>query len=165
MSEAARPATLDDLARIEELISLTRAEMAPNRGGALFLVREAGWPAPGDDVRRSLDGDDRLAVVGTYDDVVFGVALVTIERLADDRRIGVLTNFLVEPEAREVGIGEAMMNHVIDELRARGCIGVDSVALPGDRATKNFFESFGLKARLLTVHRAIDAADADDATG
>ena len=26
------------------------------------------------------------------------------------------------------------------------------LALPGDRATKNFFESFGLKARLLTVH-------------
>ena len=48
------------------------------------------------------------------------------------------------------------MNLVLDELRAAGCIGIDSRALPGDRETKNFFESFGLKARLLTVHRSFD---------
>ena len=36
---------------------------------------------------------------------------------------------------------------------AQGCFGVDSLALPGDRHTKNFFESFGLVARAIVVHR------------
>ncbi|MEL7206680.1 MAG: GNAT family N-acetyltransferase [Actinomycetota bacterium] len=157
MSEGARLARVDDLPRIDELIAAVRLDMAPRRGGELFLAREAGWPEVARDVERSVDGDDdRLAVVGTYDDVVFGVALADIETLADGRRIGVLTAFLVEEDARDVGIGEAMMNLVIERLRAADCVGVDSVALPGDRATKNFFESFGLKARLLTVHRAFD---------
>ena len=39
--------------------------------------------------------------------------------------------------------------------REKGCLGIDSVALPGDRATKNFFESFGLVARALRVHRPL----------
>ncbi len=45
-----------------------------------------------------------------------------------------------------------MMNEVVASAKAAGCLGVDAVALPGDRNTKNFFESFGLKARLLVVH-------------
>jgi hypothetical protein len=36
-----------------------------------------------------------------------------------------------------------------------GCFGVDSLALPGDRHTKNFFESFGLVARAIVVHRKL----------
>jgi hypothetical protein len=35
----------------------------------------------------------------------------------------------------------------------RGAVGIDAVVLPGARETKNFFESFGLKARALVVHR------------
>ena len=58
----------------------------------------------------------------------------------------------VEPEAREVGLGEELLDAVIAWSRARGCSTLDAVALPGDRHTKNFFETFGMKARLLTVH-------------
>ena len=32
---------------------------------------------------------------------------------------------------------------------------MDSLALPGDRATKNFFETHGLVARAITVHRRL----------
>ena len=39
-----------------------------------------------------------------------------------------------------------------------GCIGVDSLALPGDRDTKNFFETHGLVARAITVHRTLPQA-------
>ena len=35
------------------------------------------------------------------------------------------------------------------------CTGIDAVALPGNRATKNFFERFGLTARALLVHRRL----------
>ena len=40
-------------------------------------------------------------------------------------------------------------------MHGQGCFGVDSLALPGDRHTKNFFESFGLVARAIIVHRSL----------
>ena len=46
------------------------------------------------------------------------------------------------------------MQALVDWCGARGCFGVDSLALPGDRHTKNFFESFGLVARAIVVHRS-----------
>jgi hypothetical protein len=55
-----------------------------------------------------------------------------------------------------VGVGEAVMDHLVAWCRAQGCFGVDSLALPGDRQTKNFFESFGLVARAIVVHRPLD---------
>ncbi|MDQ1404191.1 MAG: hypothetical protein QOG03_2507, partial [Actinomycetota bacterium] len=39
--EAARPATEADLPRLAELCRRALAEMAPNRGGAIFVAREA----------------------------------------------------------------------------------------------------------------------------
>ena len=54
-----------------------------------------------------------------------------------------------------MGVGEAMMELVLAWCDERGCRGVDSLALPGDRETKNFFERFGLTARAIVVHRAL----------
>ena len=160
MMETARPADPGDVAAIEHVAQLVRAEQVDARGGALFQAREAGpWPL-GDRVRDLIDRADSVAVVGCYDDVVFGYGLATIEQLPDGRSLGRLDDLAVEPEARGSGIGEAMMNLMLSELRAAGCRGVDSRALPGDRQTKNFFESFGLKARLLVVHQTFD----DEAT-
>jgi hypothetical protein len=48
-----------------------------------------------------------------------------------------------------------MMQALVDWCTERGCMGVDSLALPGDRHTKNFFESFGLVARAIVVHRPL----------
>lgn len=157
--ESARDAATSDLAAMVAVAERVREERAPARGGALFLVREAGpWPLD-DRVLELIESTDAVAVVGCYDDVVFGYGLATIEELADGTRLGRLDDLAVDPEARSVGIGEAMMNLVVDRLRAAGCRGVDSRALPGDRETKNFFESFGLKARLLIVHRSFDGDD------
>lgn len=55
-----------------------------------------------------------------------------------------------------------MVGFLIDHATVAGAIGVDSLALPGDRGTKNFFESFGLKARAIVVHRAIGPAAASE---
>ena len=157
MSEGARPARADDVAVLAPLVDQVRGEMRPNRGGELFLVREAGRGDTATELSEAVDDGDTVAIVGTYDDVPFGLAVATVEPLTDGRLLGVLRTFLVDPEARGVGVGEAMMNAMMSALTERGCVGIDSVALPGDRETKNFFESFGLKARLLTVHRALDA--------
>ncbi len=66
-----------------------------------------------------------------------------------------VTDLYTEPGARELGLGEITMQALVDWCTERGCFGVDSLALPGDRHTKNFFESFGLVARALIVHRAL----------
>ena len=38
----------------------------------------------------------------------------------------------------------------------RACIGADALALPGNRATKNFFEQNGFVARSIVMHRPLD---------
>ena len=71
--------------------------------------------------------------------------------------MGQVTDIWVDPEARSVGVGESLIDAVISWCTERSCVGIDSLALPGNRATKNFFETFGFKARLLTVYRPLDA--------
>jgi GNAT superfamily N-acetyltransferase len=99
-------------------------------------------------------GDHEVAV-GTVDDTVVGYGVVRLERLLDGGVLGIIDDIYVEAGARGIGVGETLMNHLLDWCRARGCFGVDSLALPGDRETKNFFESFGLVARAIVVHRPL----------
>jgi len=53
-------------------------------------------------------------------------------------------------------VGEAMVGLLFEEATTRGAIGIESLALPGDRATKNFFETQGMVARAIIVHRWLD---------
>ncbi len=122
----------------------------------MFSSFEIGFATPRDRVTDALDAENAAAAVGEFDGVVFGYAVWRIEELDTGDLLGRLYDFAVHPDARGVGIGEAMMDLIVADLTGRGCIGVDAWALPGDRATKNFFESFGLKARLLTAHRSFD---------
>ena len=48
-----------------------------------------------------------------------------------------------------------MIEKLLDWARQHKCEGVDSIALPGNRQTKNFFETHGLVARAITVHRRL----------
>ena len=75
--------------------------------------------------------------------------------LADGTALGAIVDLYVEAEVREVGIGEALMGAVVAWCDERGCIGIDGWALPGDRETKNFFETFGFTARGIVVHHRL----------
>ena len=154
--EGARPATAGDASRVAELAQQARAELRPERGGPLFLDRDAGpAPVPSDAAEgETLDG--RRMWVGTFDDVVVGYAVAAVEPVPEGAPLGRLDEVYVEGEARGVGIGEAMMNLVLEWLKSCGCRGVDGYALPGMRDTKNFFETFGFTARLLVVHHRLD---------
>jgi ribosomal protein S18 acetylase RimI-like enzyme len=57
----------------------------------------------------------------------------------------------VDAPAREVGIGNAMVQYVVHLLKSRGAKSVNAAALPGDRSTKNLFERHGLVAQMITV--------------
>jgi L-amino acid N-acyltransferase YncA len=140
-----RPATPDDAARLEQLHREAIGEQAEARGGPVWSRREALRQPPG----------ESRTIVGVIDDVIVGYARVGLDTLADGATLGVVSAIYVEPGAREVSIGEALLDDVIEWCTSKGCVGIDALALPGNRETKNFFETFGFTARLLVVHRKL----------
>jgi GNAT superfamily N-acetyltransferase len=153
MREGARRAHRDDLPRLAELYRAALAQLTSRRGGPLLAERH-GRPEPVEQtLSRSLDDPGRTAWVGTLDDEIVGYAAGRTETLPGGAELGVVEELFVEPGARGVGVGEALIGALLAWFADRGCVGVDTVALPGDRLSKNFFESSGFKARLLVMHR------------
>lgn len=154
--EGARRATVADLPRLVQLWHAAQAELGALRGGDL-LHAQAGRSAPvGDSFAAELDDPAHGVWAGTIDATVVGYAAGRIELLRDGTCLGAITDLFVEPETRAVGVGEALMDQLLTWFAARGCLGVDALALPGHRATKNFFEESGFTARLLVMHHRFD---------
>ncbi len=156
--EAARPATADDLPDLADLAQRALDELAPTRGGAVFVPREGRAQPVLETLTRDLADPGRILLAGTVDDVVVGYACGHHEVLRDGSPHGVIDDLFVEEGARSVGVGEAMMGELLVWFRAHGCAGVDATALPGNRATKNFFEECGFTARMLVMHHRLDPA-------
>jgi ribosomal protein S18 acetylase RimI-like enzyme len=95
--------------------------------------------------------------VAGFNDTVF--ASLTVGKKGD--AAWHICHVFVEPQAREVGIGDALVRHVLDVLTDVGAQWISAHALPGDRAMKNLFERHGLVAQTITVGRAIN----DPSTG
>ena len=156
MTEGVRLATLADLEILELFTAQAVAEQADNRGGAIWAKRETRNPPYRASLEAVFHNPDQNIVLGVINDVPVGYAVTSVELLRTGDVLGIVSDLWVEPEAREVGVGEALINAIIEWCRERNCVGIDSLALPGNRATKNFFETFGFKARLLTVHHSLD---------
>jgi GNAT superfamily N-acetyltransferase len=153
--EAVRGATPEDLPAIVALADELRAELTPMRGGRLWSVREAR-PGPAEVAYGALLADpDACVVVGTLDGVVVGFGVVTVEPLADGGKLGVVKELFVDIEARAVGVGEVMLEHLVGFCDREGCVGIDAFALPGHRAAKNFFEESGFTARAIVMHHVL----------
>lgn len=153
--EACRPATAADVDRLTELAEQAVEELRGGRGGAVWARAEARQPPYGPELARQIAATDHCVLAGTIDGTVMGYGVARVQVLPDGGRLGVVDDLYTEPGAREVGLGEALMNELVAWCREQGCFGVDSLALPGDRHTKNFFESFGLVARAIVVHRSL----------
>jgi len=160
--EAVRRAGPDDVPELERLADLARAELAVERGGRMWRLLH-GRPDPLDatvaaDLTEAGEGAG-VVLLGTYDEVPAGYAVAHLEHLPDGSRMAVLGDVYVEPGFRDVGLGAALIEHAMEWAAENGCRGIDSLVLPGMRASKNFFARFGLTARAILVHRDLEPPD------
>ena len=153
--EGVRAAQRADVPEILRLAAAMRAELRPMRGGAVWSVREARREPLDRAYVELLDRPDACLVVGTIDGAVVGFGAGEIETLQDGRSLGVASELFVDPEARAVGVGEAMLGALVAFFKERDCVGVDAFALPGHRAAKNFFEESGFTARAIVMHHSL----------
>lgn len=104
-----------------------------------------------------LADDQSVLLIGEIDGYPLGFLWARVEALlpqADGEDVGVIRLIFTDPEARGVGVGDAMITQVLAELRGRGLRYFDARVSPGHRHAKNFFESNGFSARLIVMHHA-----------
>ncbi len=153
----ARQATAEDLPELVRLYLLLANEM-----GEYHRMWELadGLPEPVEGELQAALHDEHTAIyLGLIDGVVFGFILGRSEPLlaqASGERIGAIRFVFTEQDAREVGVGEAMRDALLEDLRARGLRLFDAHVLPGHRLVKNFFESGGFSARTIVMHHRDD---------
>jgi GNAT superfamily N-acetyltransferase len=152
VEEACRPAGVADVPRLAELNRAVIEELSPMRGGGIWKAREARQEPIEEALEDLLDDPDARVLVATIDGTVVGYAAAHLEHLADGSVLGVIDDIFVEDGARQVGLGELMINDLMAWCVERKCVGMDAMALPGHRATKNFFEESGFTARQLVMH-------------
>jgi GNAT superfamily N-acetyltransferase len=144
--EAVRAMRADDSAELARLERDARAALVDQRGGSAHLAEVAAvgeWSA-------LLERSDRHVLVGTIDDVVVGYLELVVESpRAQVRQV------YVHPGARELGLGDSMLEAAADTARAAGCTVIEGSALPGDRDTKNLYERAGIVARKIIVSRPL----------
>jgi GNAT superfamily N-acetyltransferase len=151
--EGVRLAVHDDLADLARLVGEAVAELTPQRGGEMWARTSGRRPPFEPELIAALDDPDVLVLAGTVDDALVGYSVARLQPIDGGDTIVVIDDLFTEPGARAVGVGEAMLGVIIEWGSEKGAVGIDAVVLPGARETKNFFESFGLKARALVVHR------------
>ncbi len=152
-----RPATADDIPVLVELYRLLEAEMIPLE--EMWPLAD-GLPEPlADSLLAEIAAEDSVFVIGLVDGYPFGFLVARIEGLlpqASGERIGSIRYVFVEQEARQISVGEHMLDAGMEALRSRGIDRFDAHVLPGHRLVKNFFESGGFSARSIVMHNGGD---------
>ena len=117
-----------------------------------------GLPEPAERaLAAAVEDPEAVVTLGLIDGAPFGFLLARVEQLlpqAMGARVGAIRLVFVDREAREVGVGEAMLDFTLAELRGRGLDRFDAYVLPGHRLVKNFFEAGGFAARSIIMHHA-----------
>ncbi|MCU1488629.1 MAG: acetyltransferase family protein [Acidimicrobiaceae bacterium] len=160
MDEAARRAGPEDLARLGELVAEAAGTTRSLRGGSGLVAAfdEAVSDAGG--LGAYVTGGRRVALVGTYHDHVVGFAVAETTDAPGSARV---LGLWVEPGAREVGVGSALLQATMSWAAEHEALGLDVPALPGDRHTKNLLERSSFRARLVVLHRSFEQGAPNEA--
>lgn len=148
MIAAVRSADVGDWPAMAWLQDEARGHLAGQRGGPEWLAEH---PMADESLFDPPAGAGRLAVA-TIDEVVVGWCRTELGAGAGS---AVVEWIYVTPGARGLGLGEELLDDAIAAARSAGAARIESSALPGDRETKNMFERFGMKARLLIVGKSL----------
>jgi len=131
-----------DAEHLEQLEREAQGNTAGARGAAALFAEQPDGILAND--------EHGFTIVATVDGVVVGMATLRIA-LVQGQRIATVVRVFVTAPARQVGIGDALINASKDAARQRGCVRIDALSLPGDRETKNLYERNGLTARLIVA--------------
>ncbi len=144
-----RRAEPSDAAELQLLESRARAGIDGQRGAARLLDES---PAIGDGWTDAIASPGWWIAVAVIDDVIVGYLAMEIP---GRDRAAVVTQVWVEPDARGLGFGDALLAQAIDAARAAGATVIEATALPGDRETKNLYERAGVTARKIIVSKPL----------
>ena len=143
MEESARPAVPSDLEALSSLAVAARSELQHKKGGDVADRLDPHRDDPSARMASALEDPGTVVLVGALDEAVVGYGLMEIGTAPDGTVHAVVEEVYVDPPARSVGVGEALLDGLLAVARERGALAIQSVALPGDRATKNFLKPTG----------------------
>jgi len=142
MNEVVRRAVTTDAAQLAELEAAARHHLIDQRGGAALLAEQP----PIGDWSAAIDDHSRWIGVAELDGLVVGYL-----ELGVTGDIAFVRQVYVQPEARELGFGDGLLDAAREEALRHGCSALEGFALPGDRETKNLYERAGITARKIIV--------------
>ena len=142
MEEVVRRAELADAAQLSQLEADARHHLIEQRGGAALLAEQP----PVGDWAAAIEDNGRWVGAAELDGFVVGYL-----ELAFDGDIANVRQVYVQPEARELGFGDGLLEAARWEAQRHGCGALEGFALPGDRDTKNLYERAGITARKIIV--------------
>lgn len=141
--ESVRPMAPTDIAALDLLQTSARTAFTDARGGAAWLAETPATDWTSTDPARAV-------FVACLDDVPVGfLELVVAEATASVRQVW------IQPAARELGLGDALLAEAMASARHAGCTSIEGTALPGDRDTKNLYERAGVVARKITLAKSL----------
>ncbi len=142
-----RRASESDCKVLQLLESEARSSLDHFRGGSR-LADEIN--SIGVNWSQQLNDVSTVILVAGSNDVVMGYLMARLGR-AKSGSIATIEHVFVTKDARNLGIGDALVSMTIAWAKSGSLVALDGSALPGDRETKNLFERSGLVARLITV--------------
>jgi GNAT superfamily N-acetyltransferase len=153
MTATTRPAVEEDIAMLCELMDEAVVELRSHRGGEVFEASLHAGRTHRQILEDALENVDTMVWCGLWESALVGYSIATID--AGDDPVVVLREIYTTTEARDVGVGEALVEAAIAWAIANEAHAIDAQTLPGARQSKNLFERFGLTARLITVRREL----------
>jgi GNAT superfamily N-acetyltransferase len=147
-----RTATEKDVDVLALLESEARRSLNQFRG-ADRLANEV--PEIGNRWSEELNNDTLFVLAGGIDSTVMGYLVARKTEIANNQ-IATIEQVFVTHDARNLGVGDALVTTALTWAREQKLHALDALALPGDRETKNLYERSGLVARLITVTKKLN---------
>ena len=135
--ESARFAAKSDYENFQQLFISSRNEADTYKAADIWFALEALEAPPLQIFSDYLESEDKLILIGEYNNVPVGFMLVHLFRINDDIAARVDEVF-VHQDMREVGVGEHLMDAAINWAKGNKAKHILGRTFPGDRHMKNF---------------------------